>query len=200
MTAGCPNRQRRHTPSSWTTPNPDTTLLGLYFQQPARGENGWLPTLGKMLRSTLMYPSLFSRAVVFVGSVPRATMQRLAVLLPGMNYDVCVLTGDYRAATFGSFDAALEGLAQVRARLRGAVYGVLGNYDTIRMVPGLEEIGIRMLLNECEPISCDDQRIYLAGIDDAHYYRADNIEKVASEIPHDGFSILLSHTPEIYRQ
>src|SRR6516164_6154815 len=37
MTAGCPNRQRRHTPSSWTTPNPDTTLLGLYFQQRARG-------------------------------------------------------------------------------------------------------------------------------------------------------------------
>src|SRR5262249_7573688 len=37
MTARCPNRQRRHTPSSWTTPNPDTTLLGLYFQQPARG-------------------------------------------------------------------------------------------------------------------------------------------------------------------
>src|SRR5262245_19222056 len=36
MTARCPNRQRRHTPSSWTTPNPDTTLLGLYFQQPAR--------------------------------------------------------------------------------------------------------------------------------------------------------------------
>src|SRR5262245_7873530 len=36
MTAGCPNRQRRHTPSSWTTPNPDTTLLGLYFQQPAK--------------------------------------------------------------------------------------------------------------------------------------------------------------------
>jgi predicted MPP superfamily phosphohydrolase len=117
-----------------------------------------------------------------------------------MDYDVGVLTGDYRAATFGSFDAALEGLAQVRARLKGAVYGVLGNYDTIRMVPGLEEIGIRMLLNESEPISRDDQHIYLAGIDDAHYYRADNIEKVASEIPHDGFSILLSHTPEIYRQ
>src|SRR6516225_306912 len=36
MTAGCPNRQWRHTPSSWTTPNPDTTLLGLYFQQRAR--------------------------------------------------------------------------------------------------------------------------------------------------------------------
>ena len=42
--------------------------------------------------------------------------------------------------------------------------------------------------------------MYLAGIDDAHYYRVDNIEKAASEIPRDGFSILLSHTPEVYRQ
>ena len=28
----------------------------------------------------------------------------------------------------------------------------------------------------------------------------DNIEKAAHDIPHDAFSILLSHTPEIYRQ
>jgi predicted MPP superfamily phosphohydrolase len=68
------------------------------------------------------------------------------------------------------------------------------------MIPGLEEMGIRMLLNECENISRGDQLIYLAGIDDAHYYRVDNIEKAASEIPDNGFSILLSHTPEIYRQ
>ena len=36
-------------------------------------------------------------------------MRRLAELLPEMSYDVCVLTGDYRSATFGPFDAALEG-------------------------------------------------------------------------------------------
>ena len=127
-------------------------------------------------------------------------MRRLTELLPGLDYDLCVLTGDYRGATFGAFDAVLEGLARVRSELRGQVYGVLGNHDTIRMVPGLEEMRIRMLLNECEVISRDDQRIYLAGIDDAHYYRVDNIEKAASKIPHGGFSILLSHTPEIYRQ
>ena len=127
-------------------------------------------------------------------------MKRLAELLPRMDYDLCVLTGDYRGATYGAFDAALEGLARVRAHLKGQIYGVLGNHDTIRMVPELEEMGIRMLLNECEVISRDNQRIYLAGIDDAHYYRVDNIEKAASEIPNGGFSILLSHTPEIYRQ
>jgi len=98
-------------------------------------------------------------------------MKRLAELLPRMDYDLCVLTGDYRGATYGAFDAALEGLARVRAHLKGQIYGVLGNHDTIRMVPELEEMGIRMLLNECEVISRDNQRIYLAGIDDAHYYR-----------------------------
>ncbi len=127
-------------------------------------------------------------------------MRRLAELLPALSYDVCVLTGDYRGATFGPFTAALDGLQRLRPLLRQPVYAVLGNHDTIRMVPGIEKMGIRMLLNECETISRGDQRVYLAGIDDAHFYRVDNIEKAAATIPDDGFSILLSHTPEIYRQ
>src|SRR6267378_2094238 len=39
-----------------------------------------------------------------------------------------------------------------------------------------------------------------AGIDDAHFYRVDNIEKAALPIPDGAFSIILSHTPEVYRQ
>jgi predicted MPP superfamily phosphohydrolase len=127
-------------------------------------------------------------------------MRRMKELLPGLSYDACVLTGDYRAATAGPFDQALEGLGAVCAHIKGPIYGVLGNHDTIRMVPGLEDIGIRMLLNECAVIARGDQRIYLAGIDDAHFFRVDNIEKAASEIPGGAFSILLSHTPEVYRQ
>ncbi len=127
-------------------------------------------------------------------------MRQLRELLPGLRYDICVLTGDFRAQTYGPFDATLDGLAQVRERLAGPVYGVLGNHDSIRMVPGMEAMGIRMLLNEAETITRAEQRIHLAGIDDAHYFRVDNIEKAASAIPHDECSILLSHTPEIYRQ
>jgi predicted MPP superfamily phosphohydrolase len=127
-------------------------------------------------------------------------MRRLAELLPEMRYDVCVLTGDYRGPTFGPFDVALEGLGALRSHLHDPIYGVLGNHDTIRMVPGLEQMGIRMLLNECETIGLGDQCIYLAGIDDAHYFRVDNIEKAAEQIPQDAYAILLSHTPEIYRQ
>jgi predicted MPP superfamily phosphohydrolase len=77
---------------------------------------------------------------------------------------------------------------------------VLGNHDSIQMVPAMEAMGIRMLLNECEAIARGDERIYLAGIDDAHFYRVDNIEKAALPIPDGAFSIILSHTPEVYRQ
>jgi predicted MPP superfamily phosphohydrolase len=129
-----------------------------------------------------------------------AAMERLVALVDGLHYDLCVLTGDYRGKTFGPFDAALAGVAKVRARLKPPVYGVLGNHDTIQMVPAMEAMGIKMLLNECEMIARDSERVYLAGIDDAHFFRVDNIEKAAAQIPKGAFSILLSHTPEIYRQ
>ena len=104
-------------------------------------------------------------------------MRHLIELVEGLRYDLCVLTGDYRAKTFGPFDATLKGVASVRDHIHGPIYGVLGNHDTIQMIPGLEAMGIRMLLNECETIVRGDQQIYLAGIDDAHFFRVDNIEK-----------------------
>jgi hypothetical protein len=130
----------------------------------------------------------------------QGAMEHLRGILQEIKYDLCVFTGDYRGKSFGPYEEALLGMARVCAELRKPLYGVLGDHDTIRMTPGLEEIGIRMLLNESITIERDNQHIYLAGIDDAHFYGADNIEKAASEIPRDEFSILLSHTPEIYRQ
>jgi predicted MPP superfamily phosphohydrolase len=127
-------------------------------------------------------------------------MKRVPALLREASYDICVLTGDYRGAASGPFDAALAGVAQVRACLNGPVYGVLGNHDTVRMLPGLEGMGIRMLMNESETIERVGERLHLVGVDDAHFYRMDNIEKATAGILHDEFSILLSHTPEIYQQ
>jgi uncharacterized protein len=125
-------------------------------------------------------------------------MRHLVSLLGGLQYDICVLTGDYRGRTYGPFETSLKGIGELTARLKGPTYGVLGNHDSIRMAPALEAMGIRMLFNECETISRGDSRIYLAGVDDAHFYRADDIPKTMSRIPADAFSILLSHTPEVY--
>ncbi len=127
-------------------------------------------------------------------------MGRLTDLLQGLRYDIAVMTGDFRGRTFGPYEETLDGLSRIRDALRGEVFAVLGNHDTIRMVPGMEAMGIRLLLNEAVALERCGQRVHLVGVDDAHYFRADNIEKAASHIPQDEFSVFLSHTPEIYRQ
>jgi predicted MPP superfamily phosphohydrolase len=116
-----------------------------------------------------------------------------------VDYDLCVLTGDYRAETFGPYAAALDALRQVRTHLRGDVYAILGNHDSLRMVPDMEDMDIRVLLNEQVPIGRHGEVIHLAGLDDPHYYRADNLEKAADAIPEGAISVLLVHSPEIYR-
>jgi len=116
-----------------------------------------------------------------------------------LRYDLAVLTGDYRARTFGPFAAAIDGMREIRNALTGNACAVLGNHDTIRMVPGLESAGYRVLLNEMERITRDGESIYISGIDDAHYYRMENFHRAAGDIPADACSILLSHTPETYR-
>jgi predicted MPP superfamily phosphohydrolase len=129
-----------------------------------------------------------------------AAMKRVVELTREARYDLCVLTGDYRGKTCGPYDTTLAGVARVRAGLRAPIYGVLGNHDTICMVPGLEAMGIKMLLNESEIIERGGQRLHLSGIDDAHFYEMADIGKVAAAIPDGEFSILVSHTPEVYRQ
>jgi predicted MPP superfamily phosphohydrolase len=116
-----------------------------------------------------------------------------------LDYDVCVLTGDYRAQTHGPVEDAIEWMGVLLNNLRQPIYGVFGNHDSITMLPALEEMGMRMLVNEHITIERDGERFYLVGVDDAHYFRVDNIEKAVQGIPPDASSILLSHTPEIYR-
>ena len=177
-------------------------LMGLYW----RGRNNTMRVQTRLNHiESEGLPSAFDGFTILHISdmhvdMSQGAMHRLIELLHEVDYDICVLTGDYRGNTFGPFEDTLEGMASVKAHLKEPVYGVLGNHDTIRMVPGLEEMGILMLLNESVPIERGNERIHVVGIDDAHYYRVDNIEKAASDIDHNEFSILLSHTPEIYRQ
>jgi hypothetical protein len=116
-----------------------------------------------------------------------------------LEYDACVLTGDFRFRTFGPHAAALDALARLRPHLRGPAYAVLGNHDSIRMVPRMERLDIRVLLNESVRIGRQATELHLAGIDDAHYYRTHSFQRAAHDIPHEACAILLSHTPEPYR-
>lgn len=117
-----------------------------------------------------------------------------------LDYDLCVMTGDYRAKTWGSHLPAMQGIDEVKQYIKTDTYAILGNHDSIRMVPHFENSGIKVLINESIELNRGDESIYLAGIDDPHYYRSDNMELACDAIPVDAVSILLSHSPEMYKQ
>jgi hypothetical protein len=52
-------------------------------------------------------------------------MRRTIELVPDLRYDLCVVTGDYRGKTYGSYEQCLADVARVRSHLRAPVYGVL---------------------------------------------------------------------------
>ncbi len=120
--------------------------------------------------------------------------------LSDIEYDVCVMTGDYRSKIYGPIEATVDGMRRIRAVLHEPIYGVLGNHDSLALVTAFESMGMRMLMNEAVVLRRADAGVVLVGIDDQHFYRLGSIAKalvgVASELP----SILLSHAPEVYRQ
>jgi uncharacterized protein len=117
-----------------------------------------------------------------------------------VDYDVCVMTGDYRFGTTGEIEPTLRGLERLRANLSSDVYAVLGNHDSVLMVPELEDMDIRVLMNESVVLERDGGKLHLAGIDDAHFFGVENFDKALNGVPAEVPAILLSHTPEVYRQ
>src|SRR6476620_11728937 len=63
--------------------------------------------------------------------ISEGAMRRLVSIVGALEYDICVLTGDYRGKTYGPFENALQSLSELRALLKGPLYGVLGNHDSL---------------------------------------------------------------------
>ncbi len=129
-----------------------------------------------------------------------ACLPALIDRVTAVDYDVCVLTGDFRADIRGPIDATIDGMRRLRAVLSEPIYAVLGNHDSLAMIEPLEAFGVRVLLNEVVELRRGDAVVTLAGIDDAHHYRLHDIARVAGQRVRGAPSILLSHTPEVYRE
>jgi predicted MPP superfamily phosphohydrolase len=129
-----------------------------------------------------------------------ANLQAVIRQIQHLDYDLCVLTGDYRQRTWGPVNDALAGMAQLREAIKGKAYAVLGNHDSVRMLPALEDMGYSLLMNEMVPVERDGAYLYLSGVDDAHFYKTHNLHRAGHDIPSAGIGLLLSHTPEIWRE
>lgn len=112
-----------------------------------------------------------------------ANLQAVIRTISPLDYDLCVLTGDYRKETWGPVEGALDGMARLREAIRGPAYAVLGNHDSVRMVPALEDMGYSLLMNEMVPIERSGEHFYLAGVDDPHFYKAHNLHRAGDDIP-----------------
>jgi predicted MPP superfamily phosphohydrolase len=125
--------------------------------------------------------------------------ERIAGLVRGREFDLCVLTGDYRTELHGpnrEVMLALERLVRaVRSRL--GFLGILGNHDDCHMVAPMEAMGIRMLINERVILERGGDRLQFVGTDDVHYYYTDqSLNALAAAA--DGFTVALIHSPELY--
>ena len=78
--------------------------------------------------------------------------------------------------------------------------GILGNHDESQIAIELENLGVRMLINEAAEISRGDESIHVIGVDDPHGYGYDDLEGALEGVPEDGFKVLLAHTPEIFEE
>jgi predicted MPP superfamily phosphohydrolase len=129
------------------------------------------------------------------GDLMALAASRLAAHAP----DLCVLTGDYcEAATGPAFETALARMAAMLAPLSVPVLAVLGDRDSLDWLPALERIGLRVLVNESIAVEHDGARLHLSGVDDPHFFKADDVQAALQTIPTDATSILLAHSPEVF--
>lgn len=124
----------------------------------------------------------------------------LAEAVAPLTYDLCVITGDLRSKMYGPIEPAIDAFRRLRPALRGDIYAVMGNHDFIEMLPPLEAMGVRFLMNESVVLQRGGASVCLAGVDDPHFYETDNIQKAAVHLEHRTSAILLAHSPEIYRK
>ena len=122
--------------------------------------------------------------------------------LASLPCDGCVFTGDYRFLAFGDYAPQVQQPLQkiVRSvRAHDGIYAVLGNHDTHPAVHLLEDMGVRVLVNESVAIARGEQQIVLTGTDDPHYYY-DPAAVAALRHSSGRFKVALVHSPELYQE
>jgi len=125
--------------------------------------------------------------------------EHIASTVRSVACDLCVMTGDYREKTSGSYRQILPRMERIirAADAKDGILAVLGNHDTARMTDPLEQMGIRVLVNESITIRRGEEEILVSGVDDPHYYYTE-AARTALETPFNGFKIGLVHTPDLY--
>ena len=177
-------------------------LSGLY----SRGVSNALSPVVRKIRLSFpgLHPALDGFQILHlsdfhIDGTPGLT-EALLPILGGLEPDVCVLTGDYRFEDRGSceplYPMMREIVASINSRL--GIFGILGNHDAAEIAYKLEEMGVRMLINEAAEVRSGQTSLWLIGVDDPFDYRCDDLAAAMATVRAGSFQVLLAHAPELY--
>lgn len=115
-------------------------------------------------------------------------------------HDALVITGDYRDSTDEDFTPSMALMPEILEASDKPRFGILGNHDFIEKVASLEAAGLPILLNSATAIERGTDKLWIAGVDDAHFYKTHDFEAARTQIPDEACTILLCHTPEAHAE
>lgn len=123
---------------------------------------------------------------------------RALAALPERDYDLLVITGDFRdAACYSTLEEPLRQLLS-GLRLKDGVLATLGNHDSLAALPLLERMGIQLLMNASAIISRGGASMTLTAVEDSHFhYSEDSVKALTHSAP--GYKMVLAHTPDFFR-
>ncbi|WP_319574992.1 CDP-archaeol synthase [uncultured Desulfobacter sp.] len=177
--------------------------LGLY----AKGKQNALDIHCRKLEFVFpnLPPAFDQYTILFISDLHLDCMEGITEkareVVHGLSPDLCILGGDYRTECWGSYSIAMENIKNLLADIspQDGIFAVLGNHDCLEMVSPLRERGVRFLINDNAVIERAGDRIWIAGVDDPYYFEGHDLDDAFMSIPKHGFSILVAHTPAIFR-
>ncbi len=128
--------------------------------------------------------------------------EALFPLLSELRPDLCVFTGDYRFEDRGPCEEVYPCMRTILSGIAAThgIFGILGNHDSSEIAFALEEMGVRMLINESAEIRRGNASLCLVGVDDPYDYRCDDLDGALESVPSHEFKVLLAHAPELYNE
>lgn len=152
-------------------------------------------------------PSGFDQyTILFISDLHLDCLEGLAQkarrIVETLTPDLCILGGDYRTESWGSYSTALFHLKNLldHIQTRDGIYAVLGNHDCLEMVSALKEKNVTFLVNDSKAIEKGGDRIWIAGVDDPYYFEGQDLAGTFEQIPDNGFTLFAAHTPGIFRE
>ena len=131
------------------------------------------------------------------GQAPRLA-RRAVALANRLAPDLIVLTGDYTSDSADPLDRLAAELEALRSPL--GAFACLGNhdvwYDAGRARRSLEDVGIRVLVNQGVIVRVGDAALYLAGLDDG-WSGAPDLAAALVGCPPGAAVLLLAHEPDL---